>query len=133
MGAAPFAVVPGEAVEPTPFLALFVLLPLVLAVLCAWAGWEFGKRKGHEWAGLTLGLVLGPIGVLLTALLPTRPNMVRDDRSPDLRRCPHCAELIQRAAIVCRYCQRDVRPVAQPVLLEEEETVWWRFDPDSRP
>lgn len=28
------------------------------------------------------------------------------------RRCPYCAEEIQRAAVVCRFCGREVEPIA---------------------
>lgn len=32
----------------------------------------------------------------------------------DTRPCPHCAETIKAAAVVCRFCNREVEPVAKP-------------------
>jgi hypothetical protein len=51
---------------------------------------------------LLLGVPLFVVGVRRRVALPS----VADD----LRPCPHCAERIQMAARVCRFCQRDVPP-----------------------
>jgi uncharacterized membrane protein len=44
---------------------------LIVAVVCAFAGWAIGNRKGHPWAGLILGAVLGVLGILIMAFIPT--------------------------------------------------------------
>jgi hypothetical protein len=51
----------------SPFHTFVVLL---ITGLFAWLSWLVGKRKGRPWAGFWLGLVLGIIGLGITALLP---------------------------------------------------------------
>jgi hypothetical protein len=50
--------------------------------------------------------MLTPLAGLLLFLLP-----------PRRRTCPFCAESIQAAATVCRYCHREVMPVALSTAL----------------
>lgn len=65
-------------------------------------GAMIGARKGAGGAGFFLGLILGPIGWLLAAVIKgTRVN------------CPNCRELIDPAAKVCPRCQTQL--VADPV------------------
>jgi hypothetical protein len=67
-------------------------------------------------AQLQWGWILLIIGAgALIAAASTR------SRSGGLRRCPHCAELIQPQAVVCKHCGRDtppneavLRPVPEP-------------------
>lgn len=37
--------------------------------------------------------------------------MAEGNEAAGLRRCPWCAEMIQPMAKICRYCQRDVKPL----------------------
>ena len=43
-----------------------VVLPVL--VVCAIAGALIGARSGHRFNGMFFGLILGPVGVLITAL-----------------------------------------------------------------
>lgn len=72
-------------------------------------------KNGH-FVGCFLGFLLGPLGILIAAVLSlrqpsttTNPNtaMTPQDRRP----CPYCAEMIMRNAKVCRFCDREVEPL----------------------
>ena len=64
-------------------------------------------KKGRSGCGFfTLGVLLGPFG-LLFALLASSDQRAVDTaalNSGELKKCPHCAELIRREATKCRYC-----------------------------
>ncbi len=81
---------------------------VLVALLAAWVYWDAKTRQVDKPAVWALGTFLLAIVVLPVWLIkrpatggPTRP-------------CVHCAEPIQRAAVVCRHCGRDVPPAAVP-------------------
>jgi hypothetical protein len=95
--------------------------------VCALVGWAIGNSKGRGTAGFFLGLLLGVIGLIIIAVMRPTPEYAAQranttarapviappppPSSPPLRACPWCAEQIQPAAKICRYCQREVEPI----------------------
>ena len=83
------------------------LAAAVVWIVCIAAGMAICQEKGRSTLeGLLLALLLGPIGVLVCAVLPKDVNGLekRALRSGKMRKCPACAELVKRDAKVCHYC-----------------------------
>ncbi len=116
----------------------------LVAFLVAWGlvggviGTIIGGFKGRATAGFWLGFFLGPIGWIVAAVIePSQERLekraveqarvlasVMGTDDVNLRPCQFCAELIQPAAILCRYCGRDVPMPGSPNL-------WSLGDPGS--
>ena len=83
-------------------------------IVCIAVGMAICQEKGRSaLEGLFLGLLLGPIGVIICAVLPRDETTLETSalRSGAMRSCPYCAELVRSQATVCRYCGRDI-PIA---------------------
>ena len=79
-----------------------VLVVFWVVVVNPLVGYAIGERKGNVATGIILGLLLGPIGWLVTAMCFS-----------NLRKCPFCSEDIKPDAKVCRYCGRDLPPAVK--------------------
>jgi RNA polymerase subunit RPABC4/transcription elongation factor Spt4 len=90
-----------------------IIGPLIW-IVCIALSVAISQEKGRSSAeGLLLGLLLGPVGVVISAVLPKNEAAleVRALSSGAMRKCPYCAELVKSQATVCRYCGRDI-PIA---------------------
>lgn len=86
----------------------FSVVYLMVALVLSLAAGTVAEGKGRSFrAYFFLGLLLTPLIGLAAALLatPTTDNRIAAGL---LRRCPHCAEAVQPAAKVCRFCGRDL-------------------------
>lgn len=87
-------------------VAAVFIVSAVVAVLIATIPASIARNKGRSfWLWYLYGLVLFIVALIHALLLPelgTRPG------DPGTRQCPFCAETIKRAAMVCRYCGRDL-------------------------
>lgn len=91
---------------------------LVIWVICGLiAGYIYRNKGRSELVGCIGGFILGPFGILL-ALVSARSDagIARQNRKVEenaiargeMKRCPHCAEIIRTDARVCKHCGREV-------------------------
>lgn len=104
-------------------MAAILMLWVAVAVACALVGRALGERKGRGSEGFWLGLFLGVVGIVIVLVIsPTPEAQARFNQevaraaerlggAAALRPCPWCAELVQPAARLCRYCGRDIEPL----------------------
>lgn len=85
-------------------------LGLILACLLGLIPAAIAQSKGRSFAGWWVFGALLFIVALPCALLVSRVGPA-PETGADRRPCPHCAELVLREAVVCRYCGRDIEPL----------------------
>ena len=63
-------------------------------------------RGSGAGVGFLLGVLLGPIGLVVAAVLPVNPAALteRNIKEGRLRRCMRCREAIQHDALQCPHC-----------------------------
>lgn len=85
-------------------LVIFWIIAGVIVALIA-------RGKGRDGCGWFLyGVLLWPVAIVhaLVARPNTRMLEARSIASGEMKKCPHCAELIKQEARTCRHCGRDL-------------------------
>jgi hypothetical protein len=70
-------------------IVIIIIFGIIAAII--------GDKKGQGLFGLFLGILLGPLGVLI--MLTTKGNR---------KNCPYCKELIHKNATRCSHCQKEL-------------------------
>jgi hypothetical protein len=73
-------------------------------LICGFVGAAIAESRGHGCAGLIMGFLFGPLGILIALAMP--PNY----KGMGKKQCPYCREWIDPLAIKCPKCQSDLRP-----------------------
>ena len=94
-------------------LSVVIVLWIVSGIAAAYVATQKNKELG-VW--FFLGLLLGPIALLMVGLSPSADASAPQQQGIPTRKCPYCAEVIKGEAILCRFCGKDVEPMPQPAV-----------------
>lgn len=84
---------------------------LIVWVVCGFIAAAIGSRKGASGSSFVIGLLLGPLGIVI--VLVSKGHRVE---------CPHCRELMHPDASVCPHCQRAISAESLPICCPSCQT-----------
>jgi len=104
----------------TTWIILIVLAILAFCAFCVWLEWIIGAAIGKNVSQMT-GIILGIVFIIFGFSLITgiacivysqknanAPININTNLNIDTKKCPYCAEIIKRDALICRYCNHEL-------------------------
>jgi uncharacterized membrane protein YeaQ/YmgE (transglycosylase-associated protein family) len=87
--------------------AEMVIMAMVVAVICGGIGMVVANTKGNAAPGFFLGVLMGPVGILIAMLLPENSSSKRakcrscgHPHEGFTKRCPGCGAMLQKKKFV---------------------------------
>ena len=97
----------------------FTVLVIAWIVCGLISGGIASSRGASAGGGFFLGLLLGPVGILISCFMGGEAEKTAKQVTTGQKKvCPRCAEAVQRAALVCRYCGHEFSETEAPVSAE---------------
>jgi hypothetical protein len=101
---------------------------LLLALILGCIPGAIAQSKGHSFAGWWIfGALLFIVALPMSLMLSPKRDEYADQINALAfaaahRKCPSCAEMVKREAVICRFCGRDL-PVA-PAKPSMDPAMW---------